>query len=186
MEDKINSNTLVKWDSENRVLVEVDVHTGEVLSSEVPKISLTYNDTVGDAICRLIEEGETFKSICSMPGMPSYSVLCRWRRHNEHFSRALEEAKKMRADLYHDEIHELAKSLPDEASKESVNSMTAKVSAYKWLAGVGRPDSYSPTQKHTGADGGPLKIVFDTGIRRPGDEGYEPAKDPGKIESDDE
>jgi hypothetical protein len=181
--ERFDMDTYMEWDPNERLVVKREVTTGRIISKEGYTRGVSYSPEVAEAICILLEEGHTFKEISSMEGMPCYSTICRWRRVSEDFSKRIREAIQMRADLYHDKIHEQAESLNEYSSKEASASVNAKIGAYKWLAQVGSPERYAPTQKHSDPDGGPLKIVFDTGIRRPGDEGYEKIESmPGKIE----
>lgn len=59
-----------------------------------------FSQKTADQICALIMNGARLTRICGSNGIPSYNVICRWRRENEEFSNAIVDAYYAR----HDEI----------------------------------------------------------------------------------
>lgn len=57
-----------------------------------------FNQVIGDAICEAIASGARITKLSKE--FPSYNVICRWRRENQEFNRAILAAYADRADLF--------------------------------------------------------------------------------------
>lgn len=159
---------------------EVDIMTGEVLRQSQtveqalngqlitppkPTRSLQYSQAYGDLILQKMCEGMTWRQICSMPAMPSYATICRWRAENPEFEDAITMALKMRADRYLDLIVDEAEE-SKLLAKEEVPAMSLRIKTLQWLAEKHNPDKYGNRTKISGDKDQPLQIVVDTGIVR--------------------
>lgn len=124
---------------------------------------------LAEQIAERVREGESITSICSQEGMPSYGVLCRWRKEEPDFALMLREARRDRAELLFDK----SLSVLDEADerKNSIDLARLKSDVYAKAARVLNTE-FSETQK-IDATVGVRVLRADTGIRRPGDEGYD-------------
>jgi hypothetical protein len=97
-----------------------------------------------------------------MDGMPPIHILRYWMESHKDFREQYKAAKKFRAEYYADLVAETA----DQTNKKSqVGPAKVKLSAWKWLAEKGNPEDYG---NKTVVEGGkPIRIMIDTGIRRP-------------------
>lgn len=58
---------------------------------------VTYSTTLAREVCQRVAAGESQRSICSDPTMPSRNSLAGWARRNRHFARIFARAKAMAA-----------------------------------------------------------------------------------------
>ena len=161
---------------------EVCMLTGEVLrkapsaadlilgknveKARVSKLSVwKYHQVYGDIICKLVSEGQTIKKISEMQGMPSRSVITRWRAESEVFKEQLALSIEDRAEQYHDVIMEDALNDHD-ADKDEMQQRKLKFERLKWGAAKGNPDRFGDRTKESGDSKAPLQIVVNTGIDR--------------------
>lgn len=92
-------------------------------------------------ICRLISEGKSLRAVCALPGMPGKSMVLDWLREDAAFSVQYARAREAQAEVFADEIVELA----DEAKGKSasvVQGYRLAVDARKWAASKLRPRKY--------------------------------------------
>ena len=137
----------------------------ELLPTTGSKRIWNYSRAFAEVICQKIAEGLTFRELCTTQGFPSYGVLARWRSEHEDFDEALKQARKMRAEKYHDMIEE---DVADDQSvdKDEVAGRKLKMERLKWLASVNDPETYGNKTKISGDSSAPLQIVVATGINR--------------------
>lgn len=98
-------------------------------------------------------EGESLRSICRDDDMPARSTVNLWLiedGHSDHYARA----KEVRADLYFEQVVEIA----DDTSKTPDDRRIA-IDARKWAAGK-LHGKYSDKVKHVGGDDGDNPIAF--------------------------
>lgn len=133
--------------------------------------SIPYSQAFAEVLCSRIAGGTSgLKKFSEEPGMPSYAVLCKWRRENKEFDEMLTKA-------YEDQADYRAEKIMDEIENTSADSddialAGLKLKAVQWTAQVNRPSKYSPRMKHSGDPLSPLQVVIETGIRREDDIGY--------------
>lgn len=155
---------------------KVDMMTGATISlSRLAEYDRhRYTLEMSEAICDLVREGLTLTKISKLPGMPSSSVIFRWKTLHPDFMQKLDAAKIDRAEAYHDRVNEVIDKLdnvgPDRSPLESL-----KVQGLKWLAEVGNPDKFGKKTKISGDATQPITFVLDTGIHK---------QAPTKIEAD--
>lgn len=129
---------------------------------QLPGLIYPYAETTADHICRFLVEGNTLDAIGKMPEMPPIHILYKWMARYPEFKTRVKEARKLRAENFHDKALETAKN-----SKESrVQSDRLKVETLKWAAERGDPDSYGKQTKIVGDPERPIAILVDTGIVR--------------------
>ncbi len=135
---------------------------------------MKYNRMLADVVCSRVCSGESLMAISKESGMPSYATFKKWIRENKEFEEALEKALQDKADYLTDRALEVAeemharerKNMPDvAAAKELADRLWQKAQSDK-------PGKYSPRMKLPEGNIGGVTIIFDTGIRRPGDPGY--------------
>ena len=112
----------------------------------------TYSDSIAAAICGLISEGNSLRSICKSSEMPSCSTVFLWLRHHPEFSEQYARAREEQADAIADECLDIAENEPD------VQRARLKIDARKWFASKMKPRKYGDRihQEHTGREGGPI------------------------------
>jgi hypothetical protein len=154
-----------KWDR----LVRIDTPQGPVWLEKtlnfdmVPRLhDMPFSKVIGDLICSEIAMGATFIEATEKFNVP-YNIASQWRREHEEFKLALMQARRDRAEHFHDEVVDVARN---QASPKD------KIAALQWAAEKGNPDDYGKQTKVTKEHKGSVTIVISTGIRRPGDQGY--------------
>jgi len=128
----------------------------------ISKNSYAYSKVLADIICQEVTEGAPLTKLCKEEKYPSYATVCRWRRDNDDFNKALVMAYKFRADYYADKVLEEAE---DTKTKDDAAVQKVKVDAYKWSAEKGNPERYGNKVKLLG-DAAPIHLIVDTGIDR--------------------
>jgi len=150
-------------------------HTGQS-QEEFSKPGIRYSTLIGDVICGLILEGSSLKNACRAVGI-TYAKLCKWRRHYSDFGDAFEQAKRDRAEGYFEKLVETVEATgPD---KDEVALARLKTDVYKYVAGIG-DEKLSPVSRQK-IDARIGVASIETGIRRPGDVGFEEGSDFAEI-----
>lgn len=144
----------------------------------LPRETYPYSQVTVNHILQLITEGDTIRSIGRMKDMPSASVIHRWLREHKDFQSQMKEARKARAEHFHDLVFETALN----AKKKTIQEDRLKVEAFKWGAQVGDPDAYGNKTKVSGDPDAPIAFLIDTGIRRGSDPGA--PQNPSVIETE--
>lgn len=130
-----------------------------------------YTPQLGDLIADLIVEGNELSKIHTLYSfVPKYSIIWRWMKQFPEFKQKIEDAYEARAELTRDRISSLAKEA-ESIDKEDVPGVKLAIDTKKWLAEKDGPKKYSGKTKIE-ADIRAQVLTIDTGIRRPGDEGY--------------
>ncbi|MCO7048553.1 ubiquitin carboxyl-hydrolase [Proteus terrae] len=109
-------------------------------------------------ICSKLAEGESLRSVCRRPGMPSKATVFRWLSENAEFRDQYAKATEQRADALFEEMLEIADDvLPDSAE---VAKAKLRIDTRKWSLARMSPKKYGDkvTQEITGADGGAIQI----------------------------
>lgn len=115
------------------------------------------SDEIKTAVCDKIAEGYSLRTICASEGMPSERSVYNWLTTDDAFLQRYTRAREQQADLYADEIIEIADT------EEDSNRARVRIDARKWKAARMSPKKYGDKvqTEHTGADGGPLKVELD-------------------------
>jgi len=92
----------------------------------VRKAVVLYSDEVADAICDLIESGESLNKICSTEGMPCRFSVNRWRRSNPEFNHKYNVAMEIQAEMKFEDLVEYAETFHD------LNRARLVVDVKKW------------------------------------------------------
>jgi phosphoribosylaminoimidazole-succinocarboxamide synthase len=108
-------------------------------------------------ICEQIAQGKSLREICKADGMPAPSTVCLWLSEDDKLAEQYAHAREQQADLYADEIIEIA----DTAKNEDAQVARLRVDARKWKASKLAPKRYG--DKMDLNHGGTLKIE---GVRR--------------------
>jgi hypothetical protein len=127
-----------------------------------------FDEVMAQIICQKLASGMTMTKLYKEPGIPPAAVIRKWRKDYPEFEKALRIAVNDRGDYYHDKVIDTAHAMTD----ENVGVAKEQIKAYQWGAQVGNPDQYGTKTKISGDANAPLTFMIDTGIRRPGDPGY--------------
>lgn len=127
--------------------------------------NLPFSEVLIDIICEALVNGETLHAICKKPGMPSYSILLRWRHKYPGVDARIRTARKERAEAFHDQIIEKI----EEVDEDNFQAKKVQMDGLKWAAERGNPDDYGNKTKVTAESVATVRLVVDTGIRRQSD-----------------
>ena len=121
---------------------------------QAPRVE--FSQTVFDAICNRMAEGESLRAICKTTEMPNKRTVMRWLEKSEDLQKQYSEAQRLRAECYFDEIIDIADSRSDPQKTR------VQIDARKWVLARMNPKKYGDkfTQELTGADGGPVALVL--------------------------
>ncbi|MDV9040915.1 terminase small subunit protein [Stenotrophomonas sp. RAC2] len=115
-----------------------------------------YSQQLADAICDLLVDGKSLRTICSTAKMPSRSTVIRWLAENEAFRNQYARARELQADTLAEEILDIAdKAVQGERLKKDgkgkvlerqtgdmVERSKLMIDARKWYAGKLQPKKY--------------------------------------------
>lgn len=132
-----------------------------------------YNLDMALAICERLADGESLRAICKDDDMPARSTVFRWLSLEAGFSDLYARAKEEAAELFAEEIVEIADErdgkaiMADGAEVAVVFDSTAvarnrlRVDARKWVAAKLKPRKYGDKiqQEVSGPNGGALETV---------------------------
>ena len=128
---------------------------------------MPYSSTLAGLLLNHVASGMSLMKACDELSL-SYSDVLLWKRQSAEFRDNLDEAKLERADFARELIHHIGEE-------------RGNLDALKWSAEKGNPEKYGPRIKHSGDKNSPLSFVLDTGIRRPGDDGYQEPEDVSPV-----
>lgn len=132
---------------------------------------------LADQIISLVAEGKTIQKAAQMSGI-SYVTLCKWRRLYPEFKLLVEQAKQDRGEIIFEKMLEVAEDT--EAQRDEVALGKLKADIYQHVSAV-ENDKFNLKQK-VAQDVRVGIVAVETGIRRPGDAGYEEKEIFGEIE----
>ncbi|KRG52697.1 terminase small subunit-like protein [Stenotrophomonas beteli] len=115
-----------------------------------------YSQQLADAICDLLVDGKSLRTICSTAKMPSRSTVIRWLAEDEAFRNQYARARELQADTLAEEILDIAdKAVLGERLKKDgkgkvlerqtgdmVERSKLMIDARKWYAGKLQPKKY--------------------------------------------
>jgi hypothetical protein len=89
-----------------------------------------------DAICDRLSDGESLRTICADADMPSKVTVLQWLRDDDSFATQYAYARDAQADVYVDEIKDIADT------EEDANRARVRIDARKWVASKLKPKRY--------------------------------------------
>jgi len=115
-----------------------------------------YSQQLADAICDLLVDGKSLRTICSTAKMPSRSTVIRWLAENEAFRNQYARARELQADTLAEEILDIADKavLGERLKKDGKGKVLERqtgdmgersklmIDARKWYAGKLQPKKY--------------------------------------------
>ena len=142
-------------------------------AEEAPKPTgrpTSFNDTIADAICERLGDGESLRSVCCDEDMPNKATVFRWLAAHESFRDQYARARETQADSIVDEMLDIA----DDASNDwmekrdkdganigwqengdAMQRSRLRIDARKWMASKMAPKKYGDRQvlEHTDPHG---------------------------------
>jgi transposase-like protein len=110
---------------------------------------MEYSPELADAICELVAEGESIRTICKAEGMPAKSTIFKWLREHKDFSDQYARAKEDQLEALADEILEIADDKSNDVSGElqmpngvAVQRAKLQTDTRKWLLAKLVPKKY--------------------------------------------
>ena len=125
-----------------------------------------FTQETADAICELIADGKSLRSICLAEEMPSKTTVFKWLAARPEFVDRYARAREAQADSLFEDSLDIADDgsrdvIVTEDGRELVNHdhiarARLRVDTRKWMAGKLRPKKYGDRTEITGKDGAPL------------------------------
>lgn len=156
----------------------IDLRSGRVLSAQVERggplvpvvesrLSHVFDQSRADYIIQLVCEGQTLTA-AALKAEVSMVTLMHWRARSGDFDGALRMAFRTRAEVKRDKIED---EIRHEIDKDAAPGKRVKIDALKWLAACDDKERFGTMKSEVSVTGAGVLLV-DTGIRRPGDEGF--------------
>ncbi len=133
----------------------------------------SYTLELTDAICARLADGESMRSVCRDDAMPSMSTVFKWLREHNEFSQQYAIAKEECAEVYAEEIIEIADDSSNDYTEageggetklnsEHVQRSRLRIDARKWVASKLKPKKYGDKlqQEVSGPGGKPVETKW--------------------------
>ncbi|MBH1476980.1 terminase small subunit protein [Stenotrophomonas maltophilia] len=115
-----------------------------------------FTQQMADAICELLMDGKSLRSICSTAKMPNRSTVFRWLAENEAFRDQYARTREEQADVLADEIIAIADTpvigekvkrdakgkVIERRTGDMVERSKLQIDVRKWYAGKLKPKKY--------------------------------------------
>jgi len=102
----------------------------------------TYTEAKAAEICRRMVGGESLRTVCKAPGMPTFVTVFNWRRAHPEFLEQYARAREDQADAHIEEMLDVARQAVNAKSSEEVQGYRLLVDTLKWRASKMKPRSY--------------------------------------------
>jgi hypothetical protein len=115
----------------------------------------SYTPELADLICTRISEGESLRSICRDPGMPTEGTVRGWAlRNHDGFEVKYRQARLLQLDAWSDEILDIA----DQETRDP-RDRQVRVDTRKWLMSKLAPKRYGDRLLVAGEAENPLQVM---------------------------
>lgn len=137
-----------------------------------------FNQQIADKICIELASGMSLREIASAEDMPGQSTIYQWLQRHAEFAEQYARAREAQAEHWADEILEIADdgsndwmerqnrdgSTYEAVNAEHINRSRLRVDSRKWLMSKLAPKKYGDKVDltHTGKDGGPLRVTWES------------------------
>lgn len=108
-----------------------------------------------------IANGKTFYQLDKLKQFPSTRTVFYWYARDQEFKTLIDEARRVRAEFYHDKLVEVA----EDVEEDNARSSKVKADVYKHLMGVNDKERFGQAPKQADVPS-TINIVFNTGINR--------------------
>jgi hypothetical protein len=102
----------------------------------------SYTEAKAAEICRRMVEGQSLRTICKAPGMPTFVTVFNWRRGHPEFLEQYAREREDQADALAEEMLDVARSALRAKSSEEAQGYRLLVDTLKWRASKMKPRSY--------------------------------------------
>ena len=118
-----------------------------------------FTQTLADAICERIANGESLRNICRDEGMPNKATVFRWHIDNSEFSDQYARACARREDSFFDDLIEIADSVNADAAE--VAKARLQIDSRKWVLSRMNPKKYGDRvqQEVSGSIGAEVTLI---------------------------
>lgn len=143
----------------------IDIATGKILGKRKFKSlkGYQYSSDFADLVCQLVREGMTLTKVCKMKGFPSYNTVCYWKGRHQEFKEMLVQAKKDRAEVYHDKMIDIAQEATEgKIDKDSVSAMRLASECFEKAAASGDSAQYGRAKDQAVRQ--EIHVMISTGI----------------------
>lgn len=115
----------------------------------------TYTEEMGEKFCERLAAGESLRSICSDPEMPSAPTIYTWIDRFPPFAERYARARSAQTEAMLEEMLEIADS-----TKIDPQDKRVRIDTRKWAMSKLRPKKYGEKLdlEHSGPDGGAIKV----------------------------
>jgi hypothetical protein len=114
-----------------------------------------YTGKLADLICTRLSEGESLRSICRDPGMPTEGTVRGWSlRNHDNFDPRYRQARLLQLDAWADEILDIA----DQETRDP-RDRQVRVDTRKWLMSKIAPKRYGDRLQVAGEAENPLQVM---------------------------
>lgn len=128
-----------------------------------------YSPEIADAICELIAEGQSIRTICKVDEMPAMSTVFKWLSEQKTFSEQYARAKEVQAEGFAEDLIDIADDISDDVTGElnmpngvAVQRAKLRVDTRKWIASKLLAKKYGDKQavdmKHSSDEENPMKM----------------------------
>jgi hypothetical protein len=124
-----------------------------------------YTEELGGQIADRLACGEPLSQICKDAGMPHRITVNRWCRVHPDFAAIFARAREEAGEVWAERALQAAL----QANPVTANASRLKYDALRWYASKLAPKVYGDKLQHTGADGGAINLIVETGVRRSSD-----------------
>jgi hypothetical protein len=115
----------------------------------------SYTPEIADLICTRLSEGESLRSICRDPGMPTEATVRGWAlRNHDGFDARYRQARQLQMDAWADFIVDIA----DESHRDP-RDRQIRVDTRKWVMSKIAPKKYSERLLVAGEAENPLQVL---------------------------
>lgn len=109
-----------------------------------------------------IAGGKTFYQLDKLKQFPSTRTVFYWYARDAEFKNLIDEARRVRAEFYHDKLVEVA----EDVEEENARSSKVKADVYKYLMGANDKERFGQAPKQDGNASVAISFTFNTGIDR--------------------
>lgn len=138
-----------------------------------------YGPDIANAICERIADGQSLRTVCRDPEMPTTSAVLQWLIKHEEFAAQYARACEARSDAFIEEMQEIAHdgrndwmAQHDDAGEvtgwklngEAVQRSKLRIDTMKWIASKLKPKKYGDKLdlEHSGTIGVKFETVYET------------------------
>lgn len=121
----------------------------------------TYTEEMGEKFCERLAAGESLRSICSDPEMPSAPTIYTWLDRFPLFAERYARARSAQTEAMLEEMLEIADN-----TKIDPQDKRVRIDTRKWAMSKLRPKKYGDKLdlEHSGPDGGAIKVESTVGL----------------------